>query len=614
MKPYSHCHFFLLLFFLTAFVFSLSSTSLEARRQKKTPTPSPSPSVTVTPESDETLTPSDLTSPAVSPTEEKSSSPQTSPTPAAPSSPQAAPTPEAPSSPQAAPTPEAPSSPQAAPTQEDTPAPETTSAPEEKLPIPPVEHSSILFTIDYKKVTRSFAEESVALSFSDIAVNGAVNPEKNTKLWDVVKESGYRIIEIRLNTGIAGLVKNKEADPSSAERYDFAPLDEIVKKAVSESYKLVFTCEIAEPPSDINIFTKEIDALLKHILQGWANGFCLTEKECAAVVFDFRPDTKQSAWNGKESEYSHIFALCSRNVKKFCKKIPVGGPGFYAPFTDEVCKKVSPHITAWLDDCSRGKVPLDLLYCRQGGMIPYGYFLKPRSIEQTVLTSYTALSPLFGRPHMMWSAETAPGSDTPLLHATVSVSALMCLIKGGADMIILPVPSVEKDSYTSALQYFNVFREMPVQLETVGLDRLCFILMACKSRDDKKACFIFSANNPSSYLLTAKDSAEKEEIERQYRSYVEIFTEMVYPPVYDRYRLNIENLPWKGEQLRYRRFVLESGGVVNCIEDKIIPGAKELYFNETIKSPSLQFIQLDVQPREDKEEKPKEGKEEKPKN
>lgn len=582
LKPYSPCSFFLLLFLLAAFTFSLSGKSLEAGQQKETPTVTPavtqSPSATVTQAPDETVTPSNLTSPSVSPT------------------------------------PEATSSPQAAPTQENTPVTETTSAPEEKLPIPPIEHSSILFTIDYKKITRDFADESVVLSFSDIAANGAIDPEKNTKLWDFVKESGYRVLEIRLNTGSAGLIKNKDADPSSVDRYDFSQLDEVVKKAMSLNCKLVFTCEIAEPPSDVIILTREIEALLKHIMQGWANGFYLTEKECAAIIFDFRPDMKKSAWNGRESEYSSIFAICSRSVKKLSKKIPVGGPGFYTPFTDETCKSTSPHVVAWLEDCSRGKVPLDMLYCRQGGMMPYGYFLKPRSIEQTVLVNYTTLSPLFGRPHMIWTADTSPVNDTPLLHATVSANALMCLIKGGADMVILPVPSVEKNSYTSAMQYLNVFREMPVQLETVGLDRLCFIIMACKSPDDKKACFIFSANNPSSYLLNARDSIEKEEVEHQYRSYVELFTEMVYPPVYGRYRLNIENLPWKGEQLRYRRFVLDSSGAVNCVEDRLLPGAKELYFNESIKSPALQIIQLDVQPREDNEDRPKEGKEEKPEN
>ncbi len=531
-----------------------------------------------------------------------SSPPEATTTPEATSSPsQETPTPGVTSSPsKATPTPEATSSPS-----QETPTPEETSSPEVKLPIPPVEHSSILFTIDYKKVTRSFTDESAALSFSDIAANGVIGPEKLTKLWDTAKETGYRILEIRLNTGSAGLVKNREADPSAAERYDFASFDEIVKKALSENYKLVFTFEIAEPPSDFNIFAKEIDALLKHILDGRDNGFRLTEKECAAFVFDFKPDMKQSLWNGKESECSHLFAVCARNVKKLCAKVPVGGPGFSAPFTDETCKSASPYVISWLDDCSKGKVPLDLLYCRQGGMIPYGYFLKSRSIEQTVLMNYTTLSPLYGRPHMLWSADTVPRNDTPLLQATVTANALMCLIKGGADLVILPVPSVEKDSYSSALQYLNIFKDSPVQLETVGLDRMCFILMACKSRDDKKACFVFSANNPSSYLLSAKDSDEKAEIERQYRSYVELFTEEIYPPVYDRYRLNIENLPWKGEKLRYRRFVLDNNGAVKCIEENMLPGAKELYFNERIESPALQFILIDVQPGESKEEKPK---------
>lgn len=607
MRPYSFFNAALLFFLVMAFVLSLSALSTEARKPRKTPTPSPS--ATAVPEADETLSPSDLPSPSPSPVNSSPSQEPVRPTP-----PPAAPTTEVTSTPsQAAPTPEKSSTPpQAAPTAEPksspaaegTPEPEPAAAPEEKLPIPPVEHSSILFTIDYKKVTRDFTEDSVALSFSDIAANGVIAPEKASKLWDVMKESGYRILELRLNPGSAGLVKNKDADPSTADRYDFTAFDEIVKKAASESVRLLFTIEIAEPPSDINSFSKETDALLKHILQGWAGGFNFTDRDCAGIIFDFRPDLKGSAWIGRESEYSHIYSLCAKSSKKLCAKVPVGGPGFYAPFTDETCKTVSPHVTAWLDDCGRGKVPVDFLFCRQRGMIPYGYFLKPRSIEQNVLNSYETLSPLHGRPRMFWIADTIP-LDPPLLHGTAAANALMCLIKGGADMAVLPVPSVEKDSYAAALQTFNVFREMPVQLETVGLDRMCFILMACKSRDDSKACFVFSVNNPSSYLLEAKDSPEKTEVENQYRSYVSLFTDETYPPVYDRYRLNMENLPWKGDQLRYRRFSVDRSGSVKCIEDKMLPGAKELYFNERIKSPALQLMLIEVQPREGNEEKPK---------
>jgi hypothetical protein len=473
-------------------------------------------------------------------------------------------------------------------------------------PVPSPPESSILLTVDFLKESRTFSGASMTISLS---LAEALSPVPD-KAWDAIKESGCRNLEIRIKSPFSGILKNAEGSPDDPGTYDFATLDAMVRKAGELGLSLMMTFEADRFPADANSYAGHLEHILSHLMTGWAQGFHLTERDFEAVILDCSPEKAGSYWKGREDEYFRLYALFTKTVKKANPKVAVGGPGFLHVFKDEdeqLYREPSPDIAAFLDFLAKSRSPLDYLYCHHRGMVPYGFFLKSRTLQEKVLPGFKTQSPLFGTPRVAWSADILP-DEASVFRSTVVTNAIFCLIKGGADLITITVKPTENDPSLLALKGTALYSECPLQLETVGLDRTCFILMAAKSRDGKKLVLAISGNNPSLYFLEGHKGPEALDMEKEYRGFVDTFTEKIFPPVYSRYHLSIQNLPWSDEKVAYRRIVLDGRNSLKILEEKSQRGMKELYFNDMMRIPALHIIILDAEKKSEEEKAKQSGK------
>ena len=467
---------------------------------------------------------------------------------------------------------------------------------EEELypPVEPPDESSILMTVDFLKSTRNFAGEQVILRFPSIR-------EKIEEEYALIKEAGYSSVEITIGNNFKELCPDESASPSLPESYDFNVLDEKISKARENGMTIAIILEISDFPPDISRYSSQAESVLKHLLGGWAGGFRLNEKDLSFIALSYNPENEY--WADKEEDMLRLYSLFAGTVKKMNPGIPVGGLGFTTVFKSESqfdFSESNPQYSRFFEYLKTRKLPLDILLLRHRGMMPYGYFLTTRTCDERILKGYDALSPLFGKPRITCSAEILPSGASPLLEGTVCANALSCLIKGGAHYAMIPFEVRETNAYFFILKNINRYGEHPVQLETIGLDRMCLTLTAMKSKDGKKAAFIVCANNPSLYLIENPSGRDRKAVETEYRKYVDIFEQgKKFSPLYTRYRLHVENLPWEGKSVQYRRYIIDSTRTMECIEEKTLQGTKVVYVNKTMTIPSLQIITLE----EMKEEK-----------
>jgi len=473
------------------------------------------------------------------------------------------------------------------------PAQDTPPPADEVQPLMPPRRSTILLAVDYNKKTRVFPGGFIALP----APKG-----DDLKAWDFMKESGTGLVEITVKDNGASLFPSGDKDPSDPAAYDFSVMDGRVAKAIEMGSAVMLIIESPRFPENPGRFSAILDNTLKHLTQGWGGGFRLSERELCFVVLDAAPDRPGSSWEGKDDECLRLYSLFARSVRKAHPKIGFGGPGFTRVFSDDekfLFKEISPSVTSWMEAIAKGKVPFDLFYMRCRSMLPYPYFLQTRTVEEKVLASCDKLSPLYGRPRIGLRCDVLPSGLSNSLFATSLANALMCAIKGGVDLVVIPREVQEQTPLADVIRAMNIFRDYPVQLETVGLDRLCFIMMTARSNDGKKAAFMIAGNSPVSYVLGGGDAPETKEIERELRGLVDNFTDREYPPSYERYHLNVEKLPWEKDTILYKRLIIDDTHRLECREEKEFEGRKELYFNERITLPSLHVILLEAKPQDE---------------
>ncbi|MDQ7821845.1 MAG: hypothetical protein RDV48_03520 [Candidatus Eremiobacteraeota bacterium] len=468
----------------------------------------------------------------------------------------------------------------------------------DKAPLALPSSSSILCTVDFTKAMGDFPGGSIVMAFPADSSRGG---EAGAGPVDVVKASGLDVMQLEIAEDFYNVFPDKSLDPSAPGSYRFADLDNTIMKAREQNLSLVFSFKASRFPDDVGKFRTQLEQVMKHLCIALGPG-----KALKAFLFDARPDEPGSYWNGKDDECLRLYTLFARSARKIDSSIPVGGCGFLNVFAGEsegTFKDVSPRLLQWIDGITRDKVPCDMLFFRHCGLIPYGFFLVTRTLEEKVLRGRPSLSTLFSRPKLYCAIEALPEKAPSLFRATVTVNALICAIKGGANYVAITNGSGEvSDPLTAALKECCNFSRYPVQLETVGLDRLCFIIMACRSKDGKSLFFTLSGNNPTSYLLSGEGGEDKAAMEKEYRAYVDTFTEKVFPPLYERYHLNIEGLPWGGQPILLRRYMLEGQNGLRLAEEKVLAGNKQFYFNKNFTQPGIQFLHLEVQ------EKPKEEK------
>lgn len=318
------------------------------------------------------------------------------------------------------------------------------------------------------------------------------------------------------------------------------------------------------------------------------------------ILFDFSSDRPGSSWLGHEEECTRLYGMLARSVKKIDGRIAVGGPGFIIPISDEqTLSEVPSYVREFAEFCSRTGVPCDFLYLNHYGALPYGYYKKPAVLKEKLLPEFGTLSPLYGKARVYIASRTA-SSDVPLLSFASSAGAMICAVKGGAD-VFETSPFLNSGDRQVFGEVLTAIENAPVQLETNGLDGQSLVCMAAKSETPEKLTLIVAGFSPSLLLLDGETDRFREALEQEYRTYVHLFSDGMFSPLYERYRISLEHLPWAENHIRMQRLTLEENGF-QVAETRELVNIRDFYVNKTISLPAVSVITFESFVPEPKEE------------
>ncbi len=345
--------------------------------------------------------------------------------------------------------------------------------------------------------------------------------------------------------------------------------------------------EIPEKPADFDSFSKEALQNIKKAV------FSLKAAQLKGILFDMSPDTAGSQWEEDINECTKLYCMLAREIKNYDSKILVGGMGFNYVFDGESegnFKEVAPYITYFLDFTSRVGVPCNFLYIKSPALVPYGYFSRISFLKKNVVSAYDPQPLIYAS-----IAVEAQDCSSEFLNVS-ALQAFICAVKARADFI-------ELKSGERLPQFFSQLDDTPVQLDTEGLDRLAFIAMAAKSKDNSKYYIAVASANPSSWLLSDEANVCKQMFETEYRSYVHRFTDGLFPPAYNRFRISFSNMPWAGKTVRMKRFSVAKDNKMELIEERDFDGMKDFFINKEIACPQIMIITFENIVPESNEEK-----------
>lgn len=318
------------------------------------------------------------------------------------------------------------------------------------------------------------------------------------------------------------------------------------------------------------------------------------------VLLKSSADSKDSQWKGHEEELYAYMAMISRGIKKYDKTIMVGGPGLSSAFEGEGrYKSPAPLLKGYLDYAERLKVPLDIVYLDNGGLMPYTHFLEPAFVKSRILPEYKELSKA-----KVYSSvrDGIPGDESPADAKSFALQNVMCAVKSNADFIELPL-CISGEAADYAIRK-PLGDGNAMTYDAQGLDRLSFIVQASMEGDDT-LWIVAAATNPSKTVTSMADGDLKKAMEEEYRTIVHKFTDGIFSPDYSRFRLSITGCKWRGKEILMERFVMDDDGSIVKAEEQKIPGRSEFFFNKSVKTPSIVVIKLTArEPEPEAESKP----------
>ena len=145
-----------------------------------------------------------------------------------------------------------------------------------------------------------------------------------------------------LYVDIPNLFPDFDADENDEASYDFAYTDVIIKGLIDNGcepyFRLGVTIENAHmikahrifPPKDLEKWARICEHVIRHYIDGWANGFfySITYWEIWNEPDDCFTDELAAMWKGTPQEYYCLYSVTAKHLKEcFGSRIKVGGYG-----------------------------------------------------------------------------------------------------------------------------------------------------------------------------------------------------------------------------------------------------------------------------------------------
>lgn len=451
-----------------------------------------------------------------------------------------------------------------------------------------------------KQVEGKTAELSLDYSqpseeFSPYIFGTLASPFFDKNGYKLTKEAGFKMIEI--NMGV-----EMPTDVNDPSQYDFISLDKAVSEAVANSLEPLVWFNIGKKPDDLDKFAVFSANIAKHLTQGWANGY---QWEVKAFRFGNEPDTK-AFWTGTRNDFFETYAAWASAMKGVDGNFVLVAPGL-------VSAKLEQGINSWFNEfleyCKKNNVPVDMVSIHAYSPVVRTSFYDDFNEIGKELKKYN-ISPLYGTPKLAndewnlmvgdpWSGSYHKQFDNAWM-AAHNISALISMVEnglalsvryGGAfnngkechDFPLTDCKGLGKPVYY-AFKGFNMLSGKK-QLSVKGDDNMNMAAIAGKSENE----IIIVVSNFDIKAYRDKYESKIKTSKFLYDHYVSKYGE---PAIYDKFNIEINNLPWDGQQIGYERYVVDDENKLGLKESQTISGDEKILLSENISAPSVQVIRL----------------------
>lgn len=436
-------------------------------------------------------------------------------------------------------------------------------------------------------------------------------PDKNfEESYKKLKEAGIYMVDIQIITDEKDpkipYFTDFSADAEREKNYDFTSIDKRVKVAVNNGLKIQLSVDdINKAPSDYDKYGKIVEHLMKHLTEGWADGFKLTSSDIRLVIYANEPDLVittpqgekvQAFWQGTSDEFNKSYVTFAKAVKSVNKDLPVGGPAYafaVSEANNAIGDNLNDYVTTFLDYVKKNGAPLDYFSWHHYGFNP-GEFSKTMKVIKTGIAKYSTLSPLYGTPKIAsdeWDMAMGIGGRGPQLKgltntwgAAARLSNLIAMTRNGLSASTLASgfeANIIKSNGSSTPSFYmfkglSRLEEANILLSSSEGDGKGFDTMSVKSEDGKKVVIFVSNFNANKYeeKVGLKKSAS-----------------VSYRTSYD---ISLTNLPWSGKKVSYSRYVIDDSNNLKLSESATLKGGKKMNISEKIAMPQIQVIVLSV--------------------
>jgi len=166
---------------------------------------------------------------------------------------------------------------------------------------------------------------------------------------------------------VSVLFRNFDADESIPASYDFACTDKTILDTLEAGTKTFFRLgESIEPhvkkhgtvpPKDFHKWARICEHIIRHYVEGWANGFTL-DMDYWEIWNE--PDLGKNLWDGTKEEFFDFYEIAAKHLKSKFPHLKIGGPAL---------AKKEDWAEEFLSEMQKRAVPIDFfswhIYCNE---------------------------------------------------------------------------------------------------------------------------------------------------------------------------------------------------------------------------------------------------------
>jgi xylan 1,4-beta-xylosidase len=160
---------------------------------------------------------------------------------------------------------------------------------------------------------------------------------------------------------------NFDADPRSAESYEFKQTDAYIGSIINLGAKVIYPLgesiehtevkRYVHPPRDFEKWAAICEGMVRHYNEGWAEGF---QHNIRYWEIWNEPENRPAMWSGSDEDYFRLYEATARRLKKRWPELKIGGPAVGAPGTLQEGELVpSTFVRNFLQHCRSANLPLD---------------------------------------------------------------------------------------------------------------------------------------------------------------------------------------------------------------------------------------------------------------